>query len=157
MIRLQRVLAQAPGAGAVPGRAVWLWLPCPFAGHFLGVPAAPPRAALSWWTPTFPFSSAPLPGLCFLRPALNSPFPAPRKCRFHIHCLWSLLWQRSIYLRIIMVPRDVAVAIATITYCVEYQSKCYKEQEPLVVFINLMFLFLDQVWLVSLFTVCVSA
>lgn len=40
-----------------------------------------------------------------------------------------------------MVPRDVAVAIATITYCVEYQSKCYKEQEPLVVFINLMFLF----------------
>lgn len=72
---------------------------------------------------------------------LNFPFPAPRKCRFHIHWLWSLLWQRSIYLRIIMVPRDVAVAIATITYCVEYQSKCYKEQEPLVVFINLMFLF----------------
>lgn len=40
-----------------------------------------------------------------------------------------------------MVPRDVAVAIATITYCVEYQSKYYKEHEPLVVFINLMFLF----------------
>lgn len=56
-----------------------------------------------------------------------------------------------------MVPRDVAVAIATITYCVEYQSKCYKEQEPLVAFINLMFLFLNKVWLVSLFTVCVSA
>lgn len=43
-----------------------------------------------------------------------------------------------------MVPRDVAVAIATITYCVEYQSKCYKEQEPLVAFINLMFLFFEQ-------------
>lgn len=40
-----------------------------------------------------------------------------------------------------MVPRDVAVAIATITYCVEYQSKYDKEHEPLVVFINLMFLF----------------
>lgn len=144
MIRFQRVLAQALGAGAVPGRAVWLWLPCPFAGHFLGVPAVAPRAALSWWTPTLPFSSLPsppLPGLCFLRPALNSPFPAPRKGRFHILCLWRLLWQRSIYLRIIMVPRDVAVAMATITHCVEYQSKCHKEQEPLVVFINLMFLF----------------
>lgn len=38
-----------------------------------------------------------------------------------------------------MVPRVVAVAIATITYCVEYQSKNCKDHEPLVVFINVTF------------------
>lgn len=54
IIRFQRALAQALGAGAVPGSAVWL---CPFAGQFLGVPAAPPRAAVNWGTPRVPFSS----------------------------------------------------------------------------------------------------
>lgn len=44
-----------------------------------------------------------------------------------------------------MVPRDVAVVIATITYYIEYQSKYYKEHEPPVAFINLMFLFWGKV------------
>lgn len=140
MIRFQWVSAEALGAGAVPGSAV---APLPFCWAVFGCPSSPPQSSsdlmdthISAASPLLQCQAGASSGLHWI-----SPSPAARKGRFHIDWLWSLLWQRSIYLRIIMVPRDVAVAIATITYCVEYQSKCYKEQEPLVVFINLMFLF----------------
>lgn len=107
-------LAQALGAGAVPGSAVWLWLPCPFAGQFLGVPAVPHRAVLIWWTPTLPFSSALQPPLTsvarLVLPQVCTEFTLPQHqgnagfiyagfgvCSDKDPFIWELLWCQEMW------------------------------------------------------------